>query len=149
MRFCVGQLFSRAGPPRRSPGLLDDVIGCSRFYPALLRNKPHNCRDCTCAGIPWCGSCRRTGCSQRLITIDFIRLDMCACHFIEDTSVCELHQFRLHHHHHHHHHPSLNREGRWGTTDDFATSFLYRFKPPLLMKPMSLYLVNKGKLLGH
>ena len=23
-----------------------------------------------------------------------------------------------------HHHQSLNREGRWGTTDDFATSFL-------------------------
>ena len=26
---------------------------------------------------------------------------------------------------HHHHHLSLNREGRWGTTDDFATSFLH------------------------
>ena len=25
---------------------------------------------------------------------------------------------------HHHHHPSLNREGRLGTTDDLATSFL-------------------------
>ena len=25
---------------------------------------------------------------------------------------------------HHHHHQSLNREDRWGTTDDFATSFL-------------------------
>ena len=25
---------------------------------------------------------------------------------------------------HHHHHLSLNREGRWGTTDDFKTSFL-------------------------
>ena len=24
----------------------------------------------------------------------------------------------------HHHHQSLNREGRWGTTDDFANSFL-------------------------
>ena len=24
-----------------------------------------------------------------------------------------------------HHHLSLNREGRWGTTDDFATSFVY------------------------
>ena len=30
-------------------------------------------------------------------------------------------------HHHHHHHQSLNREGRWGTTDDFATSFLHLF----------------------
>ena len=28
-------------------------------------------------------------------------------------------------HHHHHHHQSLNLEGRWGTTDDFATSFLH------------------------
>ena len=26
---------------------------------------------------------------------------------------------------HHHHHLSLNRDGRWGTTDDFTTSFLY------------------------
>ena len=26
---------------------------------------------------------------------------------------------------HHHHHQSLNREGRWGTTDDFSTSFLH------------------------
>ena len=26
---------------------------------------------------------------------------------------------------HHHHHQSLNREGRWGTTTDFATSFLH------------------------
>ena len=26
---------------------------------------------------------------------------------------------------HHHHHQSLNRENRWGTTDDFATSFLH------------------------
>ena len=26
---------------------------------------------------------------------------------------------------HHHHHQSLNREGRWGTTDDFATSLLH------------------------
>ena len=29
--------------------------------------------------------------------------------------------------HHHHHHQSLNREGRWGITDDFATSFLHFF----------------------
>ena len=29
------------------------------------------------------------------------------------------------HHHHHHHHQSLNCKGRWGTTDDFATSFLH------------------------
>ena len=30
------------------------------------------------------------------------------------------------HHHYHHHHQSLS-EGRWGTTDDFATSFLHFF----------------------
>ena len=29
------------------------------------------------------------------------------------------------HHHHHYHHQFLNHEGRWGTTDDFATSFLH------------------------
>ena len=34
-------------------------------------------------------------------------------------------QCRLHlNHHHYHHHLSLNREGRLGTTGDFATSFL-------------------------
>ena len=26
---------------------------------------------------------------------------------------------------HHHHHLSLNHEGRWGTTDDFTTSFVH------------------------
>ena len=31
----------------------------------------------------------------------------------------------IHHHHHHHHHLSLNREGRWGTKDDFTTNFLH------------------------
>ena len=30
-----------------------------------------------------------------------------------------------HHHHHHYHHLSFNRESRWGTTDDFATSCLH------------------------
>ena len=33
----------------------------------------------------------------------------------------------VHHHHHHHHHQSLNREGCWGTTDEFLTSFLHFF----------------------
>ena len=34
-----------------------------------------------------------------------------------------------HHHRHHHHrrHQYLDREGRWSTTDDFATSFLHFF----------------------
>ena len=36
----------------------------------------------------------------------------------------------FHHHHHHHHHNrhlSLSREGRWGITDDFTTSFIHFF----------------------
>ena len=37
--------------------------------------------------------------------------------------------YHHHHHHHrrrhHHHHLFRNREGRWGTTDDFTTSFLH------------------------
>ena len=31
----------------------------------------------------------------------------------------------IHEWHYHHHHLSLNHEGRWGTTDDFTTSFLH------------------------
>ena len=38
--------------------------------------------------------------------------------------------------HQHHHHLSLNREGRWGTTDDFATGFLHFF--PVLHCPQGL-----------
>ena len=41
-----------------------------------------------------------------------------------------------HHHHHRHHHLFLNRKGRWGTTDDFATSFLHFF--PVLHWPLEL-----------
>ena len=37
----------------------------------------------------------------------------------------------LQYHHHHHHHQSLNFEGRWGTTYDFATSFLHFLYSPL------------------
>ena len=32
-----------------------------------------------------------------------------------------------HHHHHHHHHQSLDREGRWDTTDDFTTSLMTHY----------------------
>ena len=35
-----------------------------------------------------------------------------------------------------HSHLFLNREGRWGTTDDFATSFLHFF--PVLNYPLGL-----------
>ena len=35
------------------------------------------------------------------------------------------HHHHHHHHHYHHHHLFLNRVCRWGTTDDFATSFLH------------------------
>ena len=34
---------------------------------------------------------------------------------------------RRHHHYHHQHHLSLNRQDRWGTADDFATSFPHFF----------------------
>ena len=40
------------------------------------------------------------------------------------------------HHLHHHHHQSLNREGRLGTTDDFATNFYPFF--PVLHYPLGL-----------
>ena len=36
----------------------------------------------------------------------------------------------------HHHHQFLNREGRWGTTDDFATSFLH-FSQMRVRSPIS------------
>ena len=39
------------------------------------------------------------------------------------NGVC--HVMEIHHHHHHHHHLTLSRDGRWGTTDDFATSLLH------------------------
>ena len=38
--------------------------------------------------------------------------------------------------HHHHHHQSLNHKGCWGTTDDFATSFLHFY--PVLHHPLGL-----------
>ena len=41
------------------------------------------------------------------------------------TSFLTHYHHHCNHHHHHHHHLSLNSEGRWGTTDDFATSFLH------------------------
>ena len=42
-------------------------------------------------------------------------------------------------HHYHHHHQFLNREGRLGTTDDFATIFFF-FSPffPVLHCPLGL-----------
>ena len=44
---------------------------------------------------------------------------------LECVCACISSKDHHHHHHHHHHYQSLNREGRWGTTDDFATSFLH------------------------
>ena len=40
--------------------------------------------------------------------------------------------------HHHHRHQSLNREGRWGTTDEFATSFFFFSIFPVLHCPLGL-----------
>ena len=50
--------------------------------------------------------------------------------FLSSFSLPLHHHRRRHHHrrcHHHHHHQSLNRKGRWGTTDDFANSFFHFF----------------------
>ena len=50
---------------------------------------------------------------------------------LDSSKGCTAHHYHHHHHrhhqhhHHHHHHQFLNREGRWGTTNDFATSFLH------------------------
>ena len=43
--------------------------------------------------------------------------------------------YHYHHHHHHHHHQSLNREGRWATTDDLQPVFSIF---PVLRCPLGL-----------
>ena len=45
--------------------------------------------------------------------------------FIFDYLLHPMKHFRTKDECHHHHHLSLNREGRWGTTNDFTTSFLH------------------------
>ena len=52
--------------------------------------------------------------------------------FSPDVILCNHKGLGSKHHRHHHHHrhrrrrrQSLNREGHWGTTDDFANSFLH------------------------
>ena len=42
------------------------------------------------------------------------------------------------HHFHHYHHLSLNREGRWGTTDDFETRFLHSFQFSTALPPFTV-----------
>ena len=49
-----------------------------------------------------------------------------------------------HHHHHHHHHLSLNHEGRWGTTDDFATNFL-KFLNVFIIRFRKKHIFFEGK----
>ena len=49
---------------------------------------------------------------------------------IDSCPVKTVHYHHHHHHHHHHHRHQhyylhFNRDGLWGTTDDFATSFLH------------------------
>ena len=48
-------------------------------------------------------------------------LQVCLSQWLHGWDVENVHLFR----HHHYHHQSLNRDGRWGTTDHFATSFLH------------------------
>ena len=45
-------------------------------------------------------------------------------HILAGTTNQRFKREQYHHHQHHHHH-SFNREGRWGTTYDFATTFLH------------------------
>ena len=45
-----------------------------------------------------------------------------------NSYVCMLLHFTAWQWHHRHHHLSLNRDGRWGTTDDLTTTFLH-FSP--------------------
>ena len=40
-------------------------------------------------------------------------------------SILCYHRLTYYEGHHYHHHQFLNSKGRWGTTDDFATSFLH------------------------
>ena len=53
------------------------------------------------------------------------------CSLLQTTEACThvecSRNINHHHHHHHHHHIYLNREGRWGTTGNFTTSFLHFF----------------------
>ena len=46
-----------------------------------------------------------------------------ACGAYWGLSLCQMLKKGIHQHHHHH--LSLNHDGRWGTTDDFKTSFLH------------------------
>ena len=74
--------------------------------------------------------------SQKIATLKFSK-----CRTLSKPSHWSLHFFHVshilagttnqrfkreqYHHHQHHHHHSFNREGRWGTTYDFATTFLH------------------------
>ena len=51
---------------------------------------------------------------------------MCPQHWVgNDTEVSIAFLQYCYHHHHYHYHQYLNHEGRWGTKDDFTTSFLH------------------------
>ena len=91
--------------------------------------------------------CLLTGCTSRVCTLVVsINDDRPTCNYCTYSTVCSsllsysrfyyscntvlftFQNFNLHstvHYHHRHHRQSLHREGRWGTTDDFATSFIH------------------------
>ena len=53
---------------------------------------------------------------------------MCECSFEQSKHLVSLVNYVMNHHHHH---QSLNCESCWGTTNDFATSFLHFSCSPL------------------
>ena len=52
-------------------------------------------------------------------------VSFCFCFFVQSVEISISKLLMNSFYHHHHHYQSLNCEGRWGTTDDFATSFLH------------------------
>ena len=68
--------------------------------------------------------CRRVKCAtNQLLDFTMVLTPVKHARYVLITIILSTFFFRVHHHHYHH--QSLNDEGRWGTTDDFATSFLH------------------------
>ena len=65
--------------------------------------------------------------TQAEVTLLLTVGDDCTTLATPRDATTEAKQLCLNHHHHRHHYLSLNHKGRWGTTNDFATSFLHFF----------------------
>ena len=62
--------------------------------------------------------------TQHFATVHIIGMKMMSYRITRVLSTMHVLRMTINYHRHLHH-LSLNREGRWGTTDDFATSFLH------------------------